>query len=271
MNIKFFDVHSHVNFSYFDEDREAVMTRMKEAGVATITVGVDSASSKQAVTLAEQYDNIWVSIGLHPMDNQKESFDPQDYADLVQHPKVVAIGECGLDYFRIKGDTEKEKKRQEQNFIKQIEFAIEYDKPLMLHCRQSRGTLDAYEDVLSILNSYFKIHASKLRGNVHFFVGSVAVARLFLDIGFTLSFPGVITFASDYDKVVASAPIDMILSETDAPFAAPVPYRGKRNEPLYVKEVVRRIAQLRKEPYENVKEQLVSNALRVFNIPSDVA
>ena len=222
MILKYFDAHSHVSFKDYDKDRDEVLSRMQEAQVGTITIGVDVESSKNAVAFANLHDNIWATIGHHPMDNVKEQFDEVDYKEIIKHPKVVGIGECGLDYFRIKDDVEKEKKRQKEDFLKQIEFAIENDKPLMLHCRPSKGTVDAYEDALDMLNSKKKTHGDNLRGNFHFFVGSVDVARRAYELGFTTSFPGVITFASDYDDVVKFAPIDMILSETDSPFAAPI-------------------------------------------------
>lgn len=249
--------------SEYDSDREAVLARMKEIGMGTILVGVDYETSRQAVELAEKNENIYVCVGLHPKDNTTEVFDTEAYRKLVQNPKVVAIGECGLDFFRLEGDpgkVEEIKAQQKKLFIQQIELAIGENKPLMLHCR------DAYREVLDILSPYKKQAGERLRGNVHFFAGDVATAREFIELDFTVSFTGVITFARNYDEVIRSLPLMSILSETDAPFVAPVPYRGKRNEPAYVVEVVKKLAEIRGEDPETVQTQLIENAKRVFAI-----
>jgi len=276
--MQFFDIHTHAHFAAFDEDRDIVMLRARDAGVAMINVGTDRETSLSAIALAEKYDNVYATVGLHPIHTDKEIyhdksesnapanraekegeiFDEAYYRALAFNKKVVAIGECGLDYFRIKNQESRIK--QEDAFRKQIELAIELDKPLMIHCR------DAYKETVEILNSYFRIHNSKLRGNVHFFAGTWEEAKLFLNLGFTLSFTGVITFARQYDEVIKNMPIDMIMSETDAPYVTPAPYRGKRNEPAYVVEVVKKIADIKKEEYENVRETLVKNTERVFGL-----
>lgn len=260
---QYFDIHSHINFASFNEDRNEVINRMHEESVFAIAVGTDLKSSKEVVKLAEENENIYATIGLHPDDNRKEDFNSEDYRELVKNKKVVAVGECGLDYFRLNGN-EEDKKRQKSNFIKQIEFALENDLPLMMHFRPSGETMDAYEDGLEILNSKFQIHGSKLRGNSHFFAGSLDIAKKFVELGFTLSFTGVITFADNYDEIIKQIPLESIMSETDCPFVAPMPYRGKRCEPVYVKEVVKRIAEIRGEDIEKVSEILVNNAFKLF-------
>lgn len=262
MKFKYIDVHSHLNSTEYDTDRDAVIARMQEQGIATITIGTTLADSQQAVELADKYENIFACIGVHPVDEQKEVFDETAFAELVKHPKVVAIGECGLDYFRLEGESLEEKARQKQLFEQQIQFALKYDKALMLHCRA------AYEDVLIILESYKKVYGAKLRGNAHFFAGDWEQALRFVAIGFTISFTGVVTFARSYDEIIKDTPIAMILSETDAPFVAPIPYRGKRNEPTYVPEVVRSLAQIRGEKMEDMAQTLVSNAERIFKLSS---
>lgn len=266
MKPKYFDIHSHVSFSDYDKDRTEVINRMKEKGVASITVGVDFKSSENAVKLAEMHDNLYASIGLHPADNKKETFDPEKYKTLVKNEKVVAIGECGLDYFRIDENDVREKNRQRTIFHRQIDFAAANNKAMMLHLRPKRGTLDAYMEALNILNAKKKEYGEKLFGNVHFFVGDTKIAKRFYDINFTISFTGVITFTGDYDSVIREAPINMLLSETDCPYATPVPFRGKRNEPVYVEKVVRRIAEIRGEDFETVRDVIVENAYRVFGI-----
>ena len=268
MRPKYFDIHSHINFSVFDKDREKVINKMHEQDVSAIVVGTDLQTSKDVVELADKNDNLFATVGLHPDDNKHENFDVEDYKELVKNQKVVAIGECGLDYFRLKDNIEEEKKRQKDNFINQIEFALENDLPLMIHCRPSINTMDAYEDAYEILNSYKKDHGDKLRGNAHFFAGNLNIAKKFVELGFTLSFTGVITFADSYDEIIRSIPLESIMSETDCPFVAPVPYRGQRCEPIHVKEVVKRIAEIKGESAswrnEIVKKTLVNNAFRVF-------
>lgn len=274
--MKYIDIHCHLDFKDYDPDRVDVLARMKESGVGAITIGTDLESSKRAVEIAGQNENVWVCIGAHPREELPETsldvrevetnspgelFSTEEFSKLVQNPKVVAIGECGLDWFRIDpADLESEKIRQTELFKIQIEFALKHDKPLMLHCR------DSYDDVLNILESYKKEAGDKLRGNSHFFAGSIAQAKRFLDIGFTLSFTGVITFTHDYDEVIKFVPIDSIMSETDAPFVAPVPYRGKRNEPSYVIEVVKKIAEIKGLDVDFVAKSIVNNAKRNFNI-----
>ena len=271
MSPKYFDCHTHVNFVAFKDDADATIKRAQDAGVGMIMVGTQYDTSEDAVRVAEAHDDVYAAIGLHPIHSTKsyhdekelgeggkeftsrgEVFDAARYEALAASPKVVAIGECGLDYYRLEGDT---KKVQEETFVQQIEMANRLNKPLMLHIR------NAYEDSLALL----KAHA-KVKGDVHFFAGNWDIAKQFLAEGFTLSFTGVLTFARDYDEVVRNAPLDMLLTETDAPYVAPKPYRGKRNEPAYVVEVAKAIAEIRGEPLERVTEQLAANARRVFSL-----
>lgn len=260
MKLKYFDIHSHIQFPEFDADREEVVGRMKENGVFSVVVGTDLKTSKAAVNLAQKNENLFASVGLHPNDAISENFDDNTYRELISNPKTVAVGECGLDYFRTEG-TEENKKKQKEIFEKQINLALEFDKPLMIHCR------NAYEDMIDILTIHNKKHGGKLRGNIHFFAGDWKIAQKFLKLGFTLSFTGVITFAEQYDEVIKNTPPDMIMSETDCPYVAPAPHRGKRNEPSYISEVVKRIADIRGEDFEKTKEAMVKNAERVFRAP----
>ena len=269
--MNYYDCHTHVNFVAFKDDSDATIKRAQEAGVGMIVVGTQYDTSADSVRVAESHDDVYAAIGLHPIHSTKsyhdekelgeggkeftsrgEEFDAEKYFALWQSPKVVAIGECGLDYYRLEEDT---KKKQEATFVQQIELANRLQKPLMLHIR------NAYDDALAVL----KAHA-QVKGDVHFFAGDWNIAKQFLDFGFTLSFTGVLTFAREYDEVIKNAPLDMLLSETDAPYVAPKPYRGKRNEPAYVVEVVKAIAEIRGEPFEMVREQLAANARRVFGL-----
>lgn len=262
---KYIDIHSHVNDPRFNEDRGDVLSRMREREVATVVVGTDRKMSEDAILLAEANPDIWATIGLHPTDNHRESFDEDVYEKMAAHPRVVAIGECGLDYYWPEHDQwpkgeNVEKKRQRELFERQIAIAKKVNKPLMIHGRPTKGSMDAYEDILEILKG------SDVRGDVHFFVGNTSVAKRFLDIGFTMSFTGVITFTSDYDEVIKYTPLSHIMSETDAPYVAPVPFRGKRNEPTYVIETVNAIARIRGEDKETVRHAMVENAQRVFGV-----
>lgn len=269
--MKYFDAHTHLNFVAYSEDREQTILRARDAGVGMNVVGTQFDTSKDAVALSEKYDNVWATIGLHPIHTSKsyhdekelgeggkeftsrgEVFDMSAYVELGKSSRVIAVGECGLDYYRVDKST---KDMQVKAFVEQIELANTLGKPLMLHIRS------AYDDALEVLKSH-----AKVRGDVHFFAGDWGVAKKFLDLGFTLSFTGVITFTHDYDEVVKNTPLDMLLSETDAPYVTPVPHRGKRNESAYVPYVAQAIARIRGADPDEVARQLVTNAERVFGI-----
>lgn len=266
---KFVDIHSHLNFPEYDADRDAVILRMKDAGVWTITVGTNLETSRSAVALAERDPSagIFACIGVHPVDDPAVVWDEkmtQEFETLARHPRVVAIGECGLDYFRLDKDpavAEVQKQGQRDIFLKQIDLTLAVDKPLMIHCRE------AYADVYDIVAARKREPGGeKLRGNMHFYAGDLATAVKYIDLGFTLSFTGVVTFTRDYDDVIRAVPTDSIMSETDAPFVAPVPYRGKRNEPAFVPEVVTKLAEIRAVDTEEMRATLVHNALQNFKL-----
>jgi TatD DNase family protein len=256
----YIDIHSHLNIAPLSEDTEGVLERMREKQVASIIVGVDYHTSKHAVTLAEGTLDLWATIGLHPTDNDSEIFDIEKYLKLAEHPKVVAIGECGLDYFRSQ-DSEM-KQSQKELFLKHIELATRADKPLMIHARPSKGTVDAYEDTLDILEKI----PNAPKANFHFFVGNIEIARRILALGGTMSFDGPITFSRDYDELIRFIPLESMHAETDAPFAAPAPYRGKLCEPWMVEEIVRKIAEIQGLDFEQVQVQLVKNAQQFFDL-----
>lgn len=261
--MKYIDIHCHLDFPDYGEELPQVLGRMKEKEVGAITIGTDLESSKRAVQIAEANDGVWACIGIHPEMAGLPSLNVREglggeLSELVLSPKVVAVGECGLDYYRLDVKSHSAKASRDKQidlFEMQIEFAIKHDKPLMLHCR------DAYEEVLEILKKY-----PKARGNCHFFAGSTEQAKKFLDIGFIMSFTGVVTFTHAYDEVIKFLPKESIMSETDAPFVAPVPYRGNKNEPSFVVEVAGKIAEIRDEDREVFKKQLLDNANRVFGL-----
>ena len=263
MNPKYIDIHSHLNLNQFDSDREEVIHKLKDNNIWTITVGTDYKSSLLAVELANKHDNLFACIGLHPSDVLIEEFNYSDMLFLSQNKKVIAIGECGLDYFR--DDDEDFKIKQKEIFKLHIKLALKTNKPLMIHARPSKGTMDAYIDVLDILESY-KNDNSKLNANFHFFAGDLNIAKRAIRLSFTLSFDGPITFSHDYDEVIKETPIESIMAETDSPFAAPVPYRGKRCEPYMVKEMIKRIAELKGLTEEETNKIILNNIKRVFGI-----
>jgi TatD DNase family protein len=282
--LQYIDIHSHLNFAAYNEDRGEVIKRMLDAGVSTITVGTQFDTSKSAIELAQKHEGIWATVGTHPIHTSASHHDVQElggdpsaksftsrgeipdmsaYKELAMHPKVVAIGEVGLDYYH---HDEKLHATQVNVFESMIDLANEVNKPLMLHIRNATGktgsiSRSAYLDAYEILKS-----RSKVPGNLHFFAGSIEEAKPFLDLGYTFSFTGVITFARNYDKVIKYIPIDRIMSETDAPYVTPAPFRGKRNEPAYVIEVVKKLAEIKGIPVETMRAQIAQNASNIFRL-----
>ncbi len=284
---KYIDIHSHVNFQAFDADRGEVIKRALDGETIVINVGTQADTSRQAVALAEQYENgVYAIVGLHPIHtgasyhdekelgeggkeftSRGEVFDKEVYREFLKNPKVVGIGECGLDYYRM---DEESIEKQKSAFVAQIELANEFGKPLMLHIRNNPKdkSRNAYFDALELLKQHLspEVLPPGARGDVHFFAGGLAEAKAFLDFGFTLSFTGVITFTHDYDEVIKHTPLDMIMTETDSPYVTPVPHRGKKNEPVYVREVTKKIAEIKNLPENEVAEAILANAKRVFGI-----
>lgn len=247
----------------FDEDREQLMRDMREQGVGGIIVGTDRKSSKSAVEMSDG-ENFWGTVGLHPNDKPSEGYDDSYFQELSQDAKVVAIGECGLDYYRPE-NPEAEKARQRDSFQRQIELAGERGLPLMIHARPSKGSMDAYNDAFDML-AQAKQKYPNLTGNMHFYVGDIPTTDKFLSIGFTFSFTAVLTFTKDYDDMVRHIPLENILTETDAPYVAPAPNRGKRNDPYAVREVVKAIARIKGLDEEEVRAATLGNAKRVFGL-----
>lgn len=262
--MKFFDIHSHLNLSPLSEDQERIIKILEEKEVGTITVGVDYETSAQAVEIAKKSENLFASVGFHPSDAGKKEFDIENFQELVRKDKVVAVGECGLDYFRIDENDAEIKNQQKEIFKIQIDIARVNNLPLILHVRPRKGTMDAYLDVLEILEKMFEVEPRTLRGDVHFFVGTPEIAERFLKLGFYLSFTGVITFARDYDEVINLTPIEKILTETDAPFVAPVPYRGQTCEPWMVEEITKKIAEIKGLDVEETRLQIIKNVKTLF-------
>lgn len=284
---KYIDIHAHVNFKVFEEDRDLIVRRALDNETWFFNVGTQIDTSRTAVKMAHRYqEGVYAVIGLHPIhtdisfhdkeelgeeglefSSRGEVFDKEAYRELLKDKKVVAIGECGLDYFHLKPDSiEKQKKA----FVEQIELAIEADKPLMIHIRNNYEAKDrnAYVDALEILKQH-----PKARGVIHFFEGDLENAEDFIALGFLISFTGAITYPPrkngrncEYEKIIKSIPLDMILSDTDSPYMTPVPYRGKRNEPSYVREIVKKIAEIKGLPETEVAKAIIENAKKLFGI-----
>ncbi len=266
MNARYFDAHCHIQFEQYDADQAEIIERMRERGIAGVVVGVDRKSSEQAIALAEKHEHLFASVGLHPNRVTEEWFEAKACTALAKHPKVIAIGECGLDYFRPAELTEEMKEKQKRVLGDHIELAGTLDKPLIIHSRPSKGTQDAYHDLIQILKMA-KLEYPALRGDIHFFVGGVTEMQELAALGFTVSFTAVITFTHDYDEVIRATPLTSILSETDSPYVAPASRRGSRNDPLAVEDVAAKIALIRGEDQEMVRKMLVQNALNLFKPP----
>lgn len=250
--MRFFDTHTHVNFPEFDNDREEILKRALSENLWMTNVGCDYKSSKSAVELADKFDEgVFATVGQHPTDSTEE-FDEEIYSELIT-PKVVAIGECGLDYYHEKEEIGR--KRQVTGFIKQIHFAQKQGLPLVIHCR------DAYEDLTEILKAEYKGDAI-----IHSFTDSWETAKKFLDMGYYIALNAILIFdkTGKLPEVAKNLPSDRILIETDAPFLSPM--RGKRNEPSFVAKVAEKIAELRGETLEQVSEYTFNNAVKIYDV-----
>lgn len=276
--MEYIDVHTHLNLTAFSDDADEVTLRALEEEVYFINVGTQYETSKQAVSCLEKYPiGVYATVGLHPtsvngghvnsMERMKEEhargyrgevFDDARYEKFLQNERVVAIGECGLDYYR--NPSEEEKRRQVEAFEAQIALANKVDKPLMLHIRNGEGG-NAYKEAFNILKKQ-----ARVVGNSHFFAGTLEDAAHFWNLGYATSFTGVLTFTDAYDELVKQAPCELLHAETDAPYVTPVPYRGKRNEPIFVREVVERMAQIRGVDVEILKDILRTNAKKLFGV-----
>jgi TatD DNase family protein len=253
----FADIHSHLSFPEFDLDRDRVIDDLKASGVRyVIDPGTGIETNRRSIELAAQYDFIYSNVGLHPH-NVKSPVSPELFDELAKQArsaKVVGIGEIGLDYHW----PDHEAAHQEAAFREMLRMARRLDLPVVIHCR------DAWPDMLRILSEE---RSSVLRGAMHCFSGDLDMARRCIALGLKISIPGTITYKkSPLPEVVASVALDDLCSETDAPYLAPVPMRGKRNEPAFVVHTVRKIADHRPEPFEAVAEALMRNAVTLFGL-----
>lgn len=250
------DTHAHLDDPDYAEDFQEVIARLQSSGITRVTnVGYDLASSERSVKLSQDYGLIYAAIGIHP--HNAEGVTDETWAKLLllaKQPKVLAWGEIGLDYYRDLSP----RSIQKEIFIQQIKLANEVGLPIVIHNR------DAHQDVLEIV----KVHPPKYGGVFHCYSGSWEMAAILLNLGFYLSFAGPVTYknARHSVEVAGNVPIDRILVETDSPYLSPEPRRGKRNEPAFVREVVKKIAEIRKLPFEHVAAQTMLNAETLFGI-----
>jgi len=270
------DTHAHVNFVAYKDDGDEVTKRALAENIWMINVGSERDTSRRAVEYAKKYsEGVLAAVGLHPihLKEQKvgaqideyesvefktsaEKFDYKYYKSLAQDERVVAIGEIGLDYYH----NEENKLLQRETLLEQMALAQELDKAVIFHCRE------AHNDLLAILKNWDLMGNQKLRGVIHSFSGRWSQAQQYLTMGFYLGFNGIITFARDYDKIIKQMPLERLLLETDCPYLTPEPFRGKRNEPSYVKYVAEKIALLRDITYHEVAEVTTANAKKLFKI-----
>ena len=290
------DTHCHVHFNAYKEDMDDVIKRTLAKGVFMITVGTQADTSKNGLEVAERYDGLWASVGLHPnhltqqefwdddelppedqatpkIKTREEKFDLEYYRSLASHPKCVAIGECGFDYYRIPEsvDLNEVKRRQEEALRLQFDLATEANLPVIIHCR------DAHKDQADLIEEYIKAGKLSRRGVVHCFTATLEDAQRYIDLGFYISFTGILTFParkneanveglSPLQAVAKALPLEKILIETDSPYLTPLPFRGTRNEPWYVEFVAKKIAEVKGISFEEVAQATTKNAKDLFRI-----
>jgi TatD DNase family protein len=271
------DTHSHLNFKAYNNDREEVIKRAQKEGIVCIDVGTKYETSKQAIELAEKYNKgVYAAIGLHPIyasagfqklktgpDEgefliKEESFDKEKYKELAKSKKVVAIGEIGLDYYykpKSKTKLEQFKEMQKKVFVEQLELAEELNLPVIMHCRM------AHQDLINILKN-----RKHIKGVIHCFTGTLNEAQQYIDLGFCIGINGII-FKFNVDEVIKTIPLEKILTETDCPYLTPpIEGKDKRNEPIFIKHVVQKIADLRQITFGEVADKTTKNAKKLFKI-----
>lgn len=252
------DTHCHLNFKEFDIDRDKIIGQCLNNDIWIINVGVDYESSKKVIELAEKYDKgVYATISIHPHNVDKVDFNKKKFLELAKNPKVVAIGETGLDYMFCEND-EKIQELQKKVFIQHLDLAKEINKPVIIHSRR------LFPEILEIIrNTKYELPNT---GVLHCYMGRWSYAEEYLKLGFYLSFTGLITYARDYDKVIRNTPLERIMIETDAPLLTPEPHKGERNEPQYVKYIAQKIAEIKEIPFKKVAFQTTKNARTLFGL-----
>ena len=304
------DSHCHIQFNSYKDDYDEVIKRCAQKNLIMNTVGTQKETSQKAVEFAEKYDDIYATIGLHPIHlfpthvdeeessfvSREEDFDEEYYGELAKSEKVIAVGECGIDLFHLPKDksTEEVLGKQKEIFIKQINFAVKNDLPLVIHVRDGNAEvqMSAYEEVAKILEvlplkrgsqrgcspgepipPFIPPFQGGIRGVVHCYSSNWQNAQKFLDLGLYLGFTGIVTFPAkktnpkpqeELLEVIEKCPLDKILIETDSPYLAPQAYRGERSEPWMVEEVAKKIAEVKGLTEKEVRDITVENAKKLF-------
>ena len=275
------DTHAHVNFSFFKKDADEVIQRTLNEKTWMINVGAEYKTSKRALALANKYEQgVYAAVGLHPIhlfetrasgenydfNTRAEVFSYDIYEKLAKFEKVVAIGEIGLDYYHIEtDDINLIKETQKKTFYEQLLLARKLDLPAIIHCRQ------AHDDMFECLRNFRREYASLIPKNrawavMHCFSGDENLAWKYFDLGLIVSFTGLITFSAQWDGLIRKVPLEKIMIETDCPFMTPEPHRGKRNEPIFVKYVAQRIAEIKNLSIKKIADITTKNAREFFNI-----
>ena len=281
----FIDTHCHLNFKDFKDDYRDVVERSLNNKVEMLVVGSEAKTSARAVNLLNEFDKgVYASVGLHPIhlqdilvrnnnDNgkyefrsKKEDYNEEYYFELAKNNnKVLAIGETGLDYYHIEASSESEvrkaKDNQQEVFYKQLSLAKKLNLPVIIHCRE------AHDDLYEILKDFYSKNSfHKEWGVIHCYSGNLSQAKKYLDLGLIISFTGLISFVRQWDEVIEKIPLNKMMIETDSPYLAPNPYRGQRNEPSYVVEVAKKIAEIRGQEMSYVENVLYDNSSGFFNL-----
>jgi len=265
------DTHCHLDYNKFDPDRAEVIARANDSGLVRILVpGLDLRSSREAVRLAESIPGVFAAVGFHPTDLEK--FSEQNFSEikeLASHPKVVAVGEIGLDYYWVKDNYARAFQRE--ILKRQLQFAKEINKPVIIHMREENDSWfgEASMDLLGILSEWHSTldNSRKLNpGVLHSFNGNLETAQKALAMNFYIGITGPVTYKNAEQKreIIKQLPLDKILIETDSPFLAPVPHRGKRNEPAYVRHIADKIAEIHSKSPAEIAAQTTQNAARLF-------
>ena len=248
----FIDSHCHIYYDAFDSDVEDVIIKAQDAGVEKlICIGVDLESSESSINLANKFENVYATIGFHPHESKLAEPDFLNIlSSMSEDPKVVAIGEIGLDFHYNHSDSDIQRKV----FIQQLELAKSINLPVVVHSRNADNEI--FEDISSIQNS---------RGVIHCFASNLEQAERIIQLGYYISFTGLITFAKELVEVVKKTPLNKILIETDSPYLSPIPFRGKRNEPKNVIEIAKKIAEIKEVDLEIIERETTHNTLQLFN------
>jgi TatD DNase family protein len=278
----YIDTHAHVNFNNFKKDADQVIRASLSEQTWMILIGTELKTSKRALEFANKYERgVYASIGLHPLhlfrqraqgegydfETREEEFNYDIYEKLAKFEKVVAIGETGLDYYHISHleNLGSAKKKQKEVFWSQLLLARRLDKPAIIHCRK------AHDDMIEILKQFRRenkdlIPKDRPWGVMHCFSGDEDLAWKYFNLGMLISFTGLITFSQQWDDLIRKIPNDKFMIETDTPFMTPEPHRGKRNEPVLVKHVAQRIAEIKRLTLKKIAEISTNNAKKFFNI-----